>query len=85
MLGEVEWAPKAVADGVGRFNQTPGSPSGPGGKEGREVRGKVAKRLRRIAGFKPGTKVRYLITDGTVSCGRPRSTYLKMKKEYGRA
>jgi len=49
------------------------------------VRGKVAKRLRRIAGFKPGTKVRYLITDGTVSCGRPRSTYLKMKKEYGRA
>jgi hypothetical protein len=65
--------------------QPPTEPPSGRGKEGREVRGKVAKRLRRIAGFKPGTKVRYLITDGTVSCGRPRSTYLKMKKEYGRA
>lgn len=48
------------------------------------MRGKVAKRLRKVAGFRPGTTVRYLISDGTVSCGRPRSTYLRMKKEYGR-
>lgn len=48
------------------------------------MRGTRAKKIRTLAGFKPGTKVTYLMhkDTGQVICGRPRKTYLQLKKMY---
>lgn len=46
------------------------------------MRGKKAKKLRKMAGFKPGTRVRYMVQreTGVISCTRPRALYQRLKK-----
>jgi len=47
--------------------------------------GKVAKRLRRISGYRPGTTVKYTMGfNENIRCARPRATYLNLKKDYRR-
>jgi hypothetical protein len=48
------------------------------------MRGTRAKKIRTIAGFKPGTAVKYLMhkDTGQVICQRPRRTYQQLKKMY---
>jgi hypothetical protein len=48
------------------------------------MRGARAKKIRTMAGVKPGTKVTYLMhkDTGMVICGRPRRTYKHLKKVY---
>lgn len=46
------------------------------------MNGRKAKKLRKMAGFKPGTKVRYMLQreTGVLSCTRPRALYKRLKK-----
>jgi hypothetical protein len=46
------------------------------------MNGRKAKKLRKIAGFKPGTIVRYMVQreTGVISCTRPRALYKRLKK-----